>query len=772
MAKNIVVLSDGTGNSAAKIWRTNVWRLYQALDLTDSKGQVALYDDGVGSSSFKPFALLGGAVGWGLKRNVLGLYMFLCRSYKRGDRIYGFGFSRGAYTIRELVAFVTCVGLVQAKSEEELKKKAKAAYATYRTTYKQGAQALVNVARRVRGRAVAGAGGKPLRDQDVAKLVDKVLKPKIHFLGLWDTVAAYGLPIDEMKRGVDYLVPLSFPDRDLNHKVRRACHAVAVDDERLTFHPVLWNEEKEDRVFRAKRKSGSRGRITNVRQERLSQVWFAGMHSSVGGGYPDDSLAHVPLRWIMDQATNNGLKFKPDSVKELRAALNLRGRMYDSRSGLSAYYRYAPRKMLFLTQSTFAKEERVVIDVPKIHESVFERIKDGGRVYAPVVLPAEYAVVTQTGAIKHGKSNPYEHPTQAETRANKQEDAFNWVWGRRISYFLTLFASAFLAAFPIFYAPTEGGACAEAACYASPLAGVVGAFTPAALSTWTDAFRSHPSAFLVGVFFLALFLSLGTLMQRRITYQMQGLWAGLKRKPHRVKVAQKPGDFIYRFRNSIWYQRFFRALRLRILPIAFAIAIVLAIPVLLNRGLFSFFSAIGEVCKQQTPVEMLKPVNALVTVPVKFTAKSVCWPSGYKLQQGTTYRITIVKDPGLWTDHYLSESSLLGYGFRDILQSKRDNKYRDYFLSLYWALYRRSLPTNWMQPIARIGRTGSDQYRLDPTYVLADNQLWNRLTSDFEARTEGELFVFLNAPVIGWPGLFEAFYERNEGTATVSIEPR
>jgi uncharacterized protein (DUF2235 family) len=63
-AKNIILLSDGTGNSAAAIWRTNVWRVYQAIDLSGDD-QVAFYDDGVGTSAFKPLALLGGACGWG-----------------------------------------------------------------------------------------------------------------------------------------------------------------------------------------------------------------------------------------------------------------------------------------------------------------------------------------------------------------------------------------------------------------------------------------------------------------------------------------------------------------------------------------------------------------------------------------------------------------------------------------------------------------------------------------------------------------------------------
>jgi uncharacterized protein (DUF2235 family) len=98
MPKNIVLLSDGTGNSAAKLFKTNVWRIYESLDLTDPHVQVACYDDGVGTSAVLPLQLLGGALGFGLKRNLLRLYRFLCEHYEPGDRIYAFGFSRGAFT--------------------------------------------------------------------------------------------------------------------------------------------------------------------------------------------------------------------------------------------------------------------------------------------------------------------------------------------------------------------------------------------------------------------------------------------------------------------------------------------------------------------------------------------------------------------------------------------------------------------------------------------------------------------------------------------------
>src|ERR1700680_3383502 len=127
MAKRIIVLSDGTGNSAAKVWRTNVWRSFEALELSGSN-QVAFYDDGVGTSSFKPLAILGGAFGIGLRRNVISLYKFACRNYRAtGDEIYAFGFSRGAFTIRVVIGLIIDQGLIPTDniSETELDRLAK-----------------------------------------------------------------------------------------------------------------------------------------------------------------------------------------------------------------------------------------------------------------------------------------------------------------------------------------------------------------------------------------------------------------------------------------------------------------------------------------------------------------------------------------------------------------------------------------------------------------------------------------------------------------------
>ena len=81
MTRKIILLSDGTGNSSATIWRTNVWRVFESIDLFGDN-QVAFYDDGVGTASFTPLAILGGAFGYGLKRNVIDIYKFACRNYR------------------------------------------------------------------------------------------------------------------------------------------------------------------------------------------------------------------------------------------------------------------------------------------------------------------------------------------------------------------------------------------------------------------------------------------------------------------------------------------------------------------------------------------------------------------------------------------------------------------------------------------------------------------------------------------------------------------
>jgi uncharacterized protein (DUF2235 family) len=232
MKRRIVVLSDGTGNSAAKVWRTNVWRTFESIDLT-REDQIAFYDDGIGSSSFKPFALIGGIFGYGLKRNTIECYKFICRNYEPGCDIYLFGFSRGAFTIRVLIELMACQGVVSYRGDErELGRRALAAYRAYRKT--------LHTRWRIEGPF------RFLRDTllrtNYGCLRDCPL-PQIRFVGLWDTVAAYGLPFEELTRFVNsWIFPLNLSSRDLPACVSRACHALALDEERTTFRPLMMTD--------------------------------------------------------------------------------------------------------------------------------------------------------------------------------------------------------------------------------------------------------------------------------------------------------------------------------------------------------------------------------------------------------------------------------------------------------------------------------------------------------------------------------------------------
>src|SRR4029079_3544130 len=215
MPKRIILLSDGTGNAASKVWRTNVWRTFESIDLSQPD-QVALYADGVGTSSFKPLAVLGGVFGYGLKNNVIECYKFVCRNYQPNDRIYGFGFSRGAYTIRVVMRVILTQGLVKYDNNEaDLHRYAVAAYRAFRRDNVDSALH-IDLFRRIRDfilrtpyEKLTRKGDRP--DED---------RPKVRFLGLWDTVAAYGLPVEEMTRFYSkWIFPFEILDTQLHGDV-------------------------------------------------------------------------------------------------------------------------------------------------------------------------------------------------------------------------------------------------------------------------------------------------------------------------------------------------------------------------------------------------------------------------------------------------------------------------------------------------------------------------------------------------------------------------
>ncbi|MDB5687452.1 MAG: hypothetical protein JWR77_2041, partial [Rhizorhabdus sp.] len=236
MAKAIILLSDGTGNSRADQFRTNVWKFYDALNLADRTQQVAYYDDGVGTSHFAPVRMLGGALGYGLARNVRDLYGFLCANYEPGDRIFLFGFSRGAFTVRVLAGLIARKGVCRIDDERERNAWVAKAQREYRAEADYGNRnplrgLTVFVARAIKAafrRVGLGALAVFSRAKPPVQGRSEYYPPVegehlIRFIGVWDTVAAYGGPIVEIVRAIDnWFYALSMPDYRLNERVQCA----------------------------------------------------------------------------------------------------------------------------------------------------------------------------------------------------------------------------------------------------------------------------------------------------------------------------------------------------------------------------------------------------------------------------------------------------------------------------------------------------------------------------------------------------------------------
>jgi uncharacterized protein (DUF2235 family) len=268
MARRLVVCCDGTWNTPEKENVTNVVGVARAVKPRDDNGnhQVVFYDWGIGTGNFLD-RFVGGVAGKGLDQNMRDASRFLVHNYLPGDQIFLFGFSRGAYTVRSLVGFIRNCGLLKKAHSGRILE----AFEIYRST-------------------------KPTMhpDASAAKAFAATYSRQvsIRFLGVWDTVGALGIPIKSRRKRARY----EFHDTRLSSIVDHAYHALAIDERRRPFSPTLWT---------------TKPRRTNTRQ-----VWFAGVHSDVGGCYADDhGLADIALEWMADRAEACGLRFNRATLR-------------------------------------------------------------------------------------------------------------------------------------------------------------------------------------------------------------------------------------------------------------------------------------------------------------------------------------------------------------------------------------------------------------------------------------------------------------------------
>ncbi|MEU8695035.1 DUF2235 domain-containing protein [Streptomyces sp. NPDC048665] len=275
MTKRLVVCCDGTWDFADQPSKTNVAKL--ALSVrpgpTAGEDQLVYYHSGVGTQWSDH--LRGGAFGIGLSRNIIDAYRFLVEAYEPGDELFLFGFSRGAFTVRSLAGLVRNSGIVRRDQANRIK----AAWALYRDRIEKP----TGVASTLFRRSFAH-------------------EPEIHFIGVWDTVGALGIPVPDsgwLKSAVEeFNHRWAFHDTELSSLVKAAFQALAIDEQRSAFQPTLWHQKPG---------AAEQG-------QELKQVWFAGTHCDVGGGYKETGLSDIALLWMVDQARRHGLEFETETL--------------------------------------------------------------------------------------------------------------------------------------------------------------------------------------------------------------------------------------------------------------------------------------------------------------------------------------------------------------------------------------------------------------------------------------------------------------------------
>ncbi len=351
--KRIVLCADGTWNQldqvntdSGKRRPTNVTKLARAVRTVGDDGvhQVVYYHSGVGTGGPQD-RLTGGAFGHGMQDNIRALYRFILYNHEPGDKLYLFGFSRGAFTVRSLAGFMHRYGLV-GKSDDFWVPEM---YECYENDIAEGTAGWNQ-------RFISPTSGKP-RIQKARPC------PTIDFLGVWDTVGSLGAPgmvgkLFNDKRYVNHNV-------ELNHKIAYAAHALALDERREPFAPSMWRKP-----------AGWAG--------TLVQTWFAGVHSNVGGSYDPDGLANVALAWMVAHAQLAGLQFDP-------AFLHHYAPRHDSTLNDSMTAAY---KLMRPFQPPFTRTVGVGADACEtLHRSVLMRCDQPGPGQPPYVPPQGRAAI-------------------------------------------------------------------------------------------------------------------------------------------------------------------------------------------------------------------------------------------------------------------------------------------------------------------------------------------------------------------------------------------
>lgn len=310
MARNIVICCDGTGNQIND-QLSNVLKFYRVLQKNDD--QLVYYSPGVGTvGDYDSWQLvkqhvrefLGLATGYGLDDNVLDAYRFLCEHYAEGDAIWLFGFSRGAYTVRVLAAFIYVIGLLKPNQlnicDYAFTAYKKASHDSRKGDGLKDEDALLDAAS---DREIAHGLPAAWEFRRIASSRAVTIK----FIGVWDTVASVIVPRPD--RLLLDLQSLRFTRTNPGVEIFR--QAISIDERRRMFRLHPWREPQTFKTNPFNNK--------NWRPQDIRQVWFAGVHADIGGGYPEaeSGPSKYALLWMINQAKAAGLKTSTSMINYL-----------------------------------------------------------------------------------------------------------------------------------------------------------------------------------------------------------------------------------------------------------------------------------------------------------------------------------------------------------------------------------------------------------------------------------------------------------------------
>ena len=306
--KNIIFLSDGTGKKGKD--RTNIRLTYENLLKDDASEQVVKYDQGVGTQIGN---IVRGTM-WGndINSNIIDGFEFISKHYEVGDRIYLFGFSRGAYTVRSLASMISLCGLAP---KDATRNSCEAFFDIYKQNDKNDFKQRV----------------------DSLSSIYNSRPTMIEAVCVWDTVGAIGKQTrtTDMRKKMRH----KYHRMGIYPQIKRIYHAVSLDERRTQYLPHLMI-----------------GQADKAPDTQVKEVWFAGVHSDIGGGYAEKELSYISLDWMLSNV--NELRFETNFIDSL--PLDPCSKMHNSEKGLMFQF--------------FQKRNRPVARGTHLHRSVVARI--------------------------------------------------------------------------------------------------------------------------------------------------------------------------------------------------------------------------------------------------------------------------------------------------------------------------------------------------------------------------------------------------------------